>query len=243
MSLYIVSIPIGNPDDITFRAIQTFKQVDFLICEELKNGRKLLKQLDIDKELLCLNEHNESSETERIVQHLLEGKHAALFSDCGTPLFADPGTLLVERCHQLGIRVVPVPGASSLLAALVMSGVSLNRFHYAGFLSRNSNDRRKEIRQLLSQSCPVVIYDAPYRLKPLLADLKQELPPSWLVSLALSLTKSDESFLYGSIDDILKQTGPHPPKKEFVLIISPPSPKKSKKHDKTKKKGKGRRVN
>jgi 16S rRNA (cytidine1402-2'-O)-methyltransferase len=230
MSLYIVSIPIGNPDDITLRAIKTFQDVDFLICEEYKNGRKLLKQLKLDKELYALNEHNELSDTEEILQLLLKGKHAALFSDCGTPLFADPGCYLVNRCHEVGVRVIPVPGASSLLTALVGAGVNLERFFYAGFLARNSDDRRKEISNLLSFTCPIVIFDAPYRLKPLLEDLKQELPAVRQLTLALSLTNPDELFLHGTIDDIIRQVGPHPAKKEFVLILKPLPVKKSKKH-------------
>ncbi len=235
MTLYIVAIPIGHPDDITLRAIKTLKNVDFLICEEFKNGRKLLKQLNIDKELLNLNEHNEEADTEEILQELLKGKKAALFSDCGTPLFADPGSLLVKRCHETGIKVIPIPGASSLMAALVVAGVQLNQFYYAGFLSRNSTDRRNEIRRLQTFSCPVVIYDAPYRLNALITDLKAELSSLRQLTLSLSLTKPDEKVLFGTIGELIKMLGPKPPKKEFVLILHPQIPKKSKKHVKTRK--------
>jgi 16S rRNA (cytidine1402-2'-O)-methyltransferase len=238
MTLYIVSIPIGHPDDITLRAIKTFENVDFLICEEFKNGRKLLKQLNIEKELFNLNEHNEESDTEEIIQELLKGKTAALFSDCGTPLFADPGNLLVKRCLETGIKVIPVPGASSLMAALVVAGVQLDQFYYAGFLPRNSTERRKEIRYLQSLKCPVVVYDAPYRLNALMADIKAELPAHRQLTLSLSLTKPDEKVLFGTTSDLMKMLGPTPPKKEFVLILHPQIPKKSKKHVKTRKRKK-----
>ena len=241
MSLYIVSIPIGNPDDITLRAIKTFENVDFLICEELKNGRKLMKSLQLNKELYCINEHNESTEVESIIQHLLKGKKAALFSDCGTPLFADPGTLLVKRCHEMGLKVIPIPGASSLLAALAIAGIPINQFHYAGFLPRKSEERRAEIRKLSTLNCAVIIYDTPYRLSALFKDLAAELPPARQVFLALSLTKPDEKVIYGSIKDVSLQLGDKPPKKEFVLILEPPIiRKKSKKYDKSKRK-KGKR--
>lgn len=221
MILYVVSVPIGHPDDITFRAINTFRQVDFLICEERQIGSKLLKRLDIEKELQCLNEHNEEQDVESIITRLLKGKTAAIFSDCGTPSFADPGTMLIHRCHETGIRVVPVPGASSLLAALAVAGVSLDQFYYAGFLPRQSSERRKEIRNLQNMSCPIIIYDTPYRLKALLTDLKAEIPTARQVILCLSLTKKDEKVMRGTLSEIMTLLGPKPPKKEFVLILGP----------------------
>ncbi len=236
MSLYIISTPIGNPGDITLRAVETLKEVDILICEELKIGRKLLKSLNIKKELLNLNEHNEKEETEEILQELLKGKTAALFSDCGTPLFADPGTYLVKRCIETGLRVIPIPGASSLLAALVTAGTQLDNFYYAGFLPRKSEERKIEIRKLIPYTCPVVIYDAPYRLKSLLVDLKAELPSFREISLALSLTQPDEKILYGTITEILQQLEPDIPKKEFVIILKPALiRKKSKKYVKKRR--------
>lgn len=221
MILYVVSVPIGHPDDITFRAVKTFREVDFLICEEHQIGSKLLKRLEIDKDLQCLNEHNEEQDVESIITKLLKGKTAAIFSDCGTPSFADPGTKLINRCHEAGIRIVPVPGASSLLAALAVAGVSLDQFYYAGFLPRQSSERRKEIRKLQNMSCPIIIYDTPYRLKALLTDLKAEIPSARQIILCLSLTKKDEMIIRGTLSEIMTMLGPKPPKKEFVLILGP----------------------
>ncbi len=236
MPLYIVSLRIGDPDDITLRAIKTIENSDFVICEEFKNGRKLLKKLQLEKELFSLNEHNEDTDSEPIIQKLLFGASAALFSDCGTPLFADPGTHLVARCVEMGIDVIPVPGASSLLAALVVCGFPIKQFHYAGFLSRNSEERKKEIRELSKINCAIVIYDTPYRLKSLLEDLRSELQPPRSITVAISLTQQNEQVLRGSIPEVLKQLGEKPSKREFVLIVSPlQSIIKSKKHVKNRK--------
>jgi 16S rRNA (cytidine1402-2'-O)-methyltransferase len=237
MSLFIVSTPIGNPADITLRAIEILKKVDFLICEEFKVARKLLKRLGIEKELYSLNEHNEEKEAEQIINLLAAGKDAALFSDCGTPLFADPGTFLVQRCHQTGISVIPIPGASSLLSALAVAGVELKQFYYAGFLSRKSEERKKTIAQFKNYRCPVIIYDTPYRLQPLLDDLTHVLSGKRNISLLLALTQPDETILKGSLDKLQQKVKKNSLKKEFVLILEPKfiPPSRQKKKVKTRK--------
>jgi len=221
--LYIVSVPIGHPGDITLWAVETLKKVDFVVCEELSRGQKLLKQLGIKTNPLLLNEHNEQEGTENIIQLLLQGQQGALFSDAGTPLFADPGTLLVRRCHEMGIRVSPVPGASSLLAALSVAGVDTRRFFYAGFLPRQSVERRRQISQLVSMPYPVVIYDTPYRLRALLSDISAEYPTDRTAVLALSLTQSDEQVFRGTIADLVSTAARFNRKREFVLILDPPT--------------------
>ncbi|NQU62991.1 MAG: 16S rRNA (cytidine(1402)-2'-O)-methyltransferase [SAR324 cluster bacterium] len=222
MPLFIVSIPIGNPDDITLRAIKTLQSVDFIVCEEAKIGRKLLKQLNVEKSLYQINEHNEEESSDEIMQLLLNNQSAAYFSDAGTPLFADPGTYLVNRCHECGIQVIPVPGASSLTAALSVAGIDINRFFYAGFLPRVPIERRAAIRKLKQFDCPIIIYDTPYRLQSLLDDIKHEFPLHVSAILLLSLTKSDECILKGTLADILAQVKKSQSKREFVLIIEPP---------------------
>ena len=217
MTLYIVSTPIGHPEDITLRAIATLREVDFLICEELREGRKLLKRLNIQKELWNLNEHSEAEEADPIVRMLQEGRDGALISDCGTPLFADPGTYLVSRCHAAGIPVKPVPGASSLMAALSVAGVSLKTFHYAGFLPRQPKERRREIGNLLRLPCAIIILDTPYRLVPLLEDLKIEMGDGRPIVLLLSLTQKKEEIRRGRVSTILARIK----EREFVLIVEP----------------------
>ena len=185
MPLYIVSVPIGNPDDITLRAIKTLQSVDFVVCEEIKIGRKLLKQLNIEKPLYHINEHDEKESSDEIMQLLLKNQSAAYFSDAGTPLFADPGTYLVNRCHEFGLQVIPVPGASSLTAALAVAGIDIKKFYYAGFLPRVTEERRSAIRKLKQFDCPIIIYDTPYRLRSLLDDIKLEFFPNTQVTLLL----------------------------------------------------------
>ena len=119
--LYIVSTPIGNFEDITLRAITTLKEVDFIVCEEFKEARRLLSNFKIEKELVSLNEHNEKESSQEVFLKIKEGKSAALISDCGTPLFSDPGHLLIQLCINAQIDVIPIPGASSILPALVGS--------------------------------------------------------------------------------------------------------------------------
>ena len=149
--LYVVATPIGNPDDITLRALKVLKEADFVICEEFKVGSRLLKFYDIKKPLELLNEHNEPEKTRELIQRLLmNGEKAVLISDAGTPLFADPGSNLVRECHQNGIPVKPVPGASSLMAALMAAGLKTDKFLYYGFLPANKEERRKELKQLPS---------------------------------------------------------------------------------------------
>ncbi|MDP4192886.1 MAG: SAM-dependent methyltransferase, partial [Bacteroidota bacterium] len=132
--LYLVSTPIGNYDDITLRALNILKSVDFIICEEFKEARRLLAHYQIEKELVSLNEHNEHEEADGILLRMVGGESAALISDCGTPLFSDPGHLLVEICISQKIEVVPVPGANSLLPALTGSGLDFEKFYYYGWL-------------------------------------------------------------------------------------------------------------
>ncbi len=217
----MVSIPIGHPDDITLRAIETLRKVDFVVCEEAKIGRRLLKHHKIEKPLYDLNEHNENESSEEIIQFLLRNQSGAYFSDAGTPLFADPGTYLVSQCHQMGIQVIPVPGPSSLTAAIAVAGVDIQQFYYAGFLPRASAERRSTIRKLKQFKCPIIIYDTPYRLRALLNDIKLELSAGTKAVLLLSLTQPDERIIKGSIAEIIADINANYAKKEFVLIVEP----------------------
>ena len=222
MPLYIISTPIGHPDDISKRACETLNQVDFVICEETKEGSRLLKKLNIQKELYPLNEHNESEQTPEMIALLQKGQSGALISDCGTPLFADPGRILVQACHENDIKVVPIPGASSILAALVVSGLDLNQFYYAGFLPRSKEERQAEIKNILHFTCPVIVYDTPYRLNALIRDLYEVLPHERTITVAMELTKPDEKIVQATIKEVWKEFSKQKVKKEFVIIIAPP---------------------
>jgi 16S rRNA (cytidine1402-2'-O)-methyltransferase len=218
--LYIVSTPIGNYEDITLRGLNILKQVDFIICEEYKEARRFLSRYKIEKELFSLNEHNEDESSLEILSKLKEGKSAALISDCGTPLFSDPGTQLVQLCISNKIDIVPIPGASSIMGALVGSGFNLDKFYFAGWLSPKSNLRRIELQRLKNIKELIVLMETPYRLKALLADISKSFNGSTLVSLAFDLTLPTEMFYRGTVSEVLKIVTEKNLKGEFVLIIN-----------------------
>jgi len=218
-TLYIVSTPIGNYDDITLRALRILKEVDFIICEEFKEARRLLSNYKIEKDLIALNEHNENEVSDEILMKLLEGKTAALISDCGTPLFSDPGHLLVDLAIQNKIDVVPVPGVSSLLAALVGSGLDFEKFYYYGWLSPKKDTRRKQLLDLKKRKETIVLMDTPYRLKTLMTDIVKILGANIALVLAFELTKPREKFYRGNAGNILNRIEKENLKGEFVLII------------------------
>jgi len=215
--LYIVATPIGNYADITLRALETLKNADCVICEEYKLGSKLLKRIDVKNELITLNEHNEKDQVPIIINKLMAGENLALVSDCGTPVFADPGSHLIDQFVSIGGEIIPVPGASSLMATLSILNVKLDRFTFIGFLPREKQSRANEIKKLKRIKMPIVLMDTPYRLNKLLNELLSELGKSTLVTLALNLTLPNEKIFRGRIDDVIHEVGNR--KGEFILVI------------------------
>lgn len=216
--LYVVATPIGNYEDITLRALRVLKEVDFVICEERKMGSKLLKNYEIKKPLELLNEHNEDEQTAVLMERLLiKGETAALISDAGAPLFADPGNSLVWRCHQAGITVVPLPGASSLMAALMGSGIAMDQFLYYGFLPANKDERKRALQKLPYQY-DIIFLEAPYRLKQLLEAFKKNVGANRQAIIAYKLTMPQEKFFWGNIKELITMTEDLP-KGEFVFIL------------------------
>lgn len=217
--LYIVSTPIGNYEDITLRALNILKEVDFIICEEFKEARRLLSKYSIEKELFSLNEHNEDESSREVLRKIKEGKSAALISDCGTPLFSDPGTQLVQMCIQANINVVPVPGASSIMSALVGAGFKLDKFYFVGWLSPKSDIRKKELLRFKNIKEILVLMETPYRLKALLSDITKIFSNKVNIVVAFDLTLPNEQFLRGTAAQILKIADEKNLKGEFVLLI------------------------
>jgi 16S rRNA (cytidine1402-2'-O)-methyltransferase len=216
--LYIVATPIGNKEDITLRALRILQSADFVICEERKEGSKLLKMYDLENSLECLNEHNEKEMTPVLIEKmLLQNQTAALISDAGTPLFADPGNRLVRECHANNIPVVPVPGASSVMAALMMSGLENEQFLYCGFLPANKMERLKALKALPFQ-VNIVFLEAPYRLKPFLRDMISTLSGKREAIIAYKLTQPEEKFFWGNLKELQLMTE-NLPKGEFVFIL------------------------
>ena len=218
-TLYIVAIPIGNPDDITLRAIKTLEVVDAIICEEFKPARKFLKQHNLQKkELLQINEHNEQEESEAVLIRMLQsGESMALISDCGTPVFSDPGHYLIKTAIEFSIPVVPIPGPSSLMTALSVLAFQPTEFVYGGFLSRNSKQRTKEMIRLREFQMPVILMDTPYRLTVVLQDANKVFGKGRQATLACNLTKPGEKIYRGRLGEILSKV--EGKKAEFILVI------------------------
>ena len=217
--LYLVATPIGNRDDITFRALQVLKIVDLVVYEERKEGERFLRHFDIHKPVESLNEHNEAAASFHVLEHLKAGRSVALISDCGTPVFSDPGRLLVRKAIDHRIRVVPVPGASSLMPALTVSGFSIDRFLFYGWLSPKKDRRQAELRQLTQEKKTIVLMEVPYRMHPLMRDLAQAFGTSRRICVAYNLTLPDEQVFHGTsvqLADLLLEKNL---KGEFVVVI------------------------
>lgn len=217
--LYIVSTPIGNYDDITLRALKILEEVDLIICEEFKPTRRLLAHHGISKELFSLNEHNESESASEVISKITSGKSAALISDAGTPLFSDPGTILVDQAIENNIQIIPIPGASSLLAALVGSGFDLNNFYYYGWLSPKKEIRRSQLQKLKSVNELVILMETPYRLQALLSDIKKTFGNNQFIVVAFKLTQNGETFFRGTVSSVIESTSKEKTKGEFVLLL------------------------
>lgn len=221
-TLYLVSTPIGNLEDMTFRAVRVLKEADVVVYEERREGGRLLRHLGIeDKPVECLNEHNEAASTEIILGKLKEGKSVALISDAGTPVFADPGAVLVQKAIRNQIRIVPVPGASSILPALIVSGFPLDRFVYYGFLSPKRNRRILELQQLKRDPRTVVLMDTPYRLVQLIRDIAEVLGPQRKICVAFDLTLQTEEIFHGSAQELYRMFSAGGKKGEFVVVLEP----------------------
>ncbi|MBT8381744.1 MAG: 16S rRNA (cytidine(1402)-2'-O)-methyltransferase [Ignavibacteria bacterium] len=219
-ALYIVSTPIGNYNDITLRAVNVLGSVNFIICEEFKDARRLLSHLKINKELFELNEHNETEATNDLLSKIKSGNTAALISDCGTPLFSDPGHQLIKMCIANKVQIIPIPGTDSLLPALVGSGFKLDSFYYYGWLSPKKDLRRKQLLDLKKKKELIVLMETPYRLKTLLRDVVKIMGGEIRCALAYELTKPKEKFYRGKTKNVLEVAEKENLKGEFVLILN-----------------------
>jgi 16S rRNA (cytidine1402-2'-O)-methyltransferase len=217
-TLYIVATPIGNIRDITLRALDILREVDVIVCEESKEGAGLLRRLEVaPKTLIPLNEHNEQDQINDLLVRLTKGENLALVSDCGTPVFADPGHMLIEQVAAAGFPVVPIPGPSSLMATLSILDTPLERFVFGGFLPRDPEERRRELGRLRAFRLPVILMDTPYRLTALLQDVAKMFGKGQRVTLACNLTLPNEIIFRGPVQDVIHQAGGR--KAEFILVL------------------------
>ncbi len=219
--LYVVSTPIGNLEDISLRALRVLKEADVIACEDTRQTLKLLSHFDIAKRLVSYHEHNELTRAPEIVIELEQGAKVALVSDAGTPAISDPGYRLVSLCLRHGIQVVPVPGASALLAALAASGMPIEEFVFAGFLPSRPTERRKKLRELAAEMRTLALYEAPHRLLDTLEDAL-EILGNRPAAIAREVTKIYEEFVRGHIEDLVAAARTKAPRGEITLLIGPP---------------------
>lgn len=219
-TLYVVSTPIGNMGDFSFRAVETMRAVSAVLAEDTRHTRHLLDRYEIDVPLVAYHEHNEAKATPALVARLLAGESLALVSDAGTPLLSDPGARLVRAAADAGVRVSPIPGASALLAALVASGLDVDRFTFIGFLARKGADRRAALDEIVASTHVVVLYEAPNRVADTLAELAEAGAGERATVVARELTKQYEELRRGTLAELAAYYGNTPPRGEVVILIA-----------------------
>lgn len=221
-TLYIVPTPIGNLQDITYRAVEVLSQVNLIACEDTRHSQKLLQHLAINTALVSYHEHNEQHRTLQLIDKLKQGKDIALISDAGTPLISDPGYDLVNQCREQGFDVVPLPGPCAAITALSGAGLPTNKFIFEGFLPVKDQALAQALSQLIEREHTSVFYESPRRVKQTVLKMKQVLGPTRHLVLAKELTKTFETFVSGHADILLQWLDADPAhhKGEFVLMVS-----------------------
>ncbi|MGH7651707.1 MAG: 16S rRNA (cytidine(1402)-2'-O)-methyltransferase [Gemmatimonadaceae bacterium] len=219
-TLYLVSTPIGNLGDMTYRAVEILSSVALVIAEDTRHSRRLLDHYKVTTPVSSYHEHNEAREAPRLVARLCAGDSIALISDAGTPLISDPGSRLVTSALEAGVPVVPVPGASSVMAALVASGMALDRFTFFGFLPRKGRDRNERLAEIAASRSTVAIFEAANRVASTLDDLAAAGAGDRQAVVARELTKRFEEFKRGSVAELAAACGASEPKGEVVLLLA-----------------------
>ena len=217
-----MATPIGNLEDITYRAVRTLKEVDLIACEDTRHTRRLLDHYGIEKPAISYHEHNEAGRAESLVERILFGSNVAVVSDAGTPLICDPGYRIVKAAVEAGIRVIPIPGPSAILAALTASGLPTDSFYFGGFVSQKQGARRKSFETLADLDCTLVFYEAPHRILETLQDIADIYGDREIV-LTRELTKLHEEFLRGTALALLRNLQQRESiKGEITIVIGKP---------------------
>lgn len=218
--LYIVGTPIGNLEDITFRAIRTLKEVDLIACEDTRRTQKLLAHYSIRTRTISYHQHNEMTRAPELIIELEQGSHIALVSDAGMPVISDPGYRLVKLAIRHSIHVTPVPGASAFLAALAGAGLPVDKFRFLGFLPPRKLARQKALEEAKDSSKTLVFYEAPHRVLDMLADVRNVLGDPDVV-VAREVTKVYEEFVRGPASEVLERLKRKPVKGEITVLVGP----------------------
>lgn len=222
-NLYLVATPIGNLEDITYRAVRILGEVDVIAAEDTRRTRELLNRYQIRTPMLSYHRHNQAAKTPYLLGVLQEGREVALVSDAGMPGISDPGEELVKNAINAGINIVPVPGASALITALVVSGLPAGRFAFEGFLPRTGKKRREKLSDLAVEERTMILYEAPHRLVDALKDMA-EIMGNRKVTVAREVTKKFESFWRGTLPEAAQFFSDTTPKGEFTLVIAGAQP-------------------
>lgn len=218
-SLHIVSTPIGNLGDMTHRAVEVLSSAALVVAEDTRHSRRLLDHYGIKTRTSSYHEHNEARETPRLIARLLDGDSIALITDAGTPLLSDPGARLVSAAIGAGIPVVPIPGASALLAALVGSGMATDQFTFFGFLPRKGKERTHKLAEIAALQHTAVIYESPVRAGATLGDLAAAGAAARSAVVARELTKKFEEFTRGTVAELAARFSGTPPRGEVVILV------------------------
>ncbi len=220
--LYVVATPIGNLQDITYRAVETLRSVDLILAEDTRHTRKLLNHYEIHKPLMSCRSQNENEVATRVLSELDAGSNAAYVTDAGTPGVSDPGATLVRRVREAGYHVSPVPGPSALTAIMSVSGMGMAATAFAGFLSPKAGRRRKRLAQLLEWGVPFILYESPHRIVKLLADLA-DMEPERRIVVAREMTKIHEEFVLGTVREVLERVETEVRHQgEFAVLVGGP---------------------
>lgn len=221
-NLYLCGTPIGNLDDVSQRLLDTLIEVDLIACEDTRRSQKLLNYFSIKTKMISYHEHNEKERSTELIDLLKEGKKIALISDAGMPVISDPGALLVKKAIEAGIEVIPIPGPSAFLAALIVSGLDISSFSFKSFIPRSGKKRQQFLEELALAKDTIVFYESPYRLKETLKDLKQfssELASRQMM-VAREISKIHEEKYYGTLSEIEEKLSKEEIKGEIVIVIA-----------------------
>ncbi|MEA5580299.1 16S rRNA (cytidine(1402)-2'-O)-methyltransferase [Nodularia harveyana UHCC-0300] len=224
-TLYIVGTPIGNLEDMTFRAVRILQNVNLIAAEDTRHTGKLLQHFQVKTPQISYHEHNRHSRIPELLEYMANGQAIALVSDAGMPAVSDPGYELVIACIQAGITVVPIPGASATITALIASGLPTDRFVFEGFLPPKAAKRREYLESLQTESRTLIFYESPYRLPESLQDFATVLGGDRQIVLARELTKLYEEFWRGTIAEAIAHYNQRQPQGEYTIVLAgnPPS--------------------
>ena len=215
--IYIVATPIGNLDDISFRAVETLRNVDFIACEDTRHTIKLLNKYEIKNRLIPYHDHNKIKKTPVLIEKLKKGQSMALVSDAGTPSISDPGFYLIREAIKNDIELSPIPGPTALISAVTASGLEIDRFVFEGYLPRKKG-RTKRLKELAEYRVTIVIFEGPHRVIKTLNDLREYLGDR-KAAIGREMTKMNEEFLRGSLSELIAHYDSRKPRGEYVIVV------------------------